>query len=716
METTLKNDKADKLDSEQKFQSYKRSLSDDADNTYYQRGYSADDMGFVNDKGGQWDETDIYGTADANGNYANRMRLEFDIVTDFKNKWVARQIDNASNVDYKPLDDDTSDDDAELMNGIFRAQYDQNGGEESTTLAYDEMGTCGVGALLLSPRWEDEGDPGNERQEIDFLPLPSAYNTVIWDSGSFRMDKRDAMHCSVLKMYTHDSFKATYPGHIPSSAYDPKNLAQQRFRINGDETIYVAERYQIVQRWEWIHRYFNRETGEMERFPDREFKRREKEIRRNKNLKFVGKRKIKTQWVEKSIFSGTEFLQEPKRISGKFIPVIPYFGFWAFTDEFGEMWYGLIRKVRDRQTLMNSLASKIGEDAHTASAQIPIHPKGAIDDDTYRMDWADRNNKGFLEFDLVTDPISGVVVNPNGPVGWTPAPQADQNAVALIELISKQMRDISGAPPQEIIDSDLSGKAIQKLTKKIDENTRVLNQHIKKSTEWMGVVFASMAQEIFTNQQSIRVLSRDGTEGRKQIMEQQFNDDTGELEEINRLDNKKFKVRSDTGRSYESEREQAVEEGMSTADALAKLQIPEAQGMAMDIIKEVITLSPSLGLDVVKDKIRKEWLLSGIIQPETEEDKQFLRQVRAAQAQATQQPDEQQQLIQSLTAEKLANAEKLKADTLKVIEEAKNKAANTEKTLSEVGIEQQKLELDAMEAGLTARQKAREQFFKGTKV
>lgn len=707
MKAKLINDKADGKDLTAKFQSYKVSLGKDADNSYYQRGYAADDMSFVNDKGGQWDDESLYGTTDANGNYANRIRLEFDIVTDFKNKFVGRQINKPVSVEYKAKDEATSDDDAELMNGIFRSAFDENSGVESVTLAIDEFATCGNGSVQLRTQFKDDEDGMSEEQEIVFDPVINSYNTVIWDSAAVRSDKRDAMHCTVLKMFTFDSFEAAYPGHKPTSAFDPKEITQRRFKLNGDEVFFIAERYQIVQKFEFVHRFFNRTTGLMERFQNREFRKREKELRRNRDLKFVGKKKVKTQWVEKSVFSGSEFLEEPSRIVGKFIPIIPYYAYWAFTDEMGETYYGLIRKVRDRQTLMNTLASKIAEDAHTASAQIPIFPKGAVEDPNYRVAWADRSNQGFLEFDLVYDK-AGTLVNPQGPLGWTPPPQADQNAVQLIELITNQMRDISGAPPQEIVDSDLSGKAIEKLTKKIDENTLVLTQHIAKSTEWMGVVFASMAQEIFSSQQSVRILSRDGTEGRKQIMEQKFNDETGEFEEVNRLDNKKFMVRSDTGKPYESLKEQAVEDGLSTVGIITQIQTPEAQALALDVLKEVITLSPSLGLGTVKDKIRKEGLANGSIKPETEEDEEFIAQLQQAQKDQANQPNPEAEALTAIATEKNANAEKLKADTVKSIEQAKNEAAKAKKTLSEVGVEREK-------ANLTAREKARDTFFKGFK-
>jgi len=528
----LINDKADGFDLSDKFNSYKNSLDDDAENSYHQRGHAGSDMSFVNDKGGQWEEQ--YGFSDADGNYGNRMRLEFDIITDFKNRFVGRMIENMPSVDYKPKDEATNDDDAELMNGMFRSAFDENSGVEAVTLAIDELATCGNGSVGLSTKWENDEDGNSEKQVITFEPEINSYNAIIWDSAAIRSDKRDAMHSTRLKMFTHDSFKAHWPNNSPSSAYDPKEVSRRRFKLNGEQVIFIAERYQIVQRFEFVHRFFNKATGLMERFPDKEFKKRKKELNRNPDLKFVGKKKVKTQWVEKSVFSGSEFLEEPTRIVGKFIPIIPYYGYWAYTEELGETYYGTIRKTRDRQTLMNTLASKLAEDAHTASAQIPILFKGALEDPNNREGMADRINQSFLEVDPVYAKDGVTVLNPQGVLGWTPAPQADQNAVQLIELITQQMRDISGAPPQEIVDSDLSGKAIQKLTKKIDENTLVLSQHIAKSTEWMGVVFASMAQEIFANQQSVRVLSKDGTEGRRQIMEQKFNEETGELEGINR--------------------------------------------------------------------------------------------------------------------------------------------------------------------------------------
>jgi len=103
----LINDKADGKDLDTKFQSYLNSLADDAENSYYQRGHAADDMSFVNDKGGQWE--DDYGWADQDGNYGNRIRLEFDIVTDYKNRFVGRMIQNRTSVEYKAKDEATSD-------------------------------------------------------------------------------------------------------------------------------------------------------------------------------------------------------------------------------------------------------------------------------------------------------------------------------------------------------------------------------------------------------------------------------------------------------------------------------------------------------------------------------------------------------------------------------------------------------------------------------
>ncbi len=48
----------------------------------------------------------------------------------------------------------------------------------------------------------------------------------------------------------------------------------------------------------------------------------------------------------KSIFNGNEYMQEPKRIAGKWIPIVPVYAYRTYVDG-NECYWGLVRKLMD---------------------------------------------------------------------------------------------------------------------------------------------------------------------------------------------------------------------------------------------------------------------------------------------------------------------------------------------------------------------------------
>ena len=121
----------------------------------------------------------------------------------------------------------TSDEDAELVNATYRADFRDGSGKLSVDNAVDEVATCGYGCFKLATKFEDEGDPDNERQRIEWRPINNAFNTVFWDVATKWINKRDARWCTVLTQFTKDSFESVYPDKKPVSAYTPETLMNQ---------------------------------------------------------------------------------------------------------------------------------------------------------------------------------------------------------------------------------------------------------------------------------------------------------------------------------------------------------------------------------------------------------------------------------------------------------------------------------------------------------
>ncbi len=243
----------------QKVESFKQNIQNDADVMIDQRDKANEDMRFVNVTGGMWENF-------LEGEFEDRARMEFDLVSNHLFRFMSQWNTNRQGVEYRPDDDLTQDSDAELLNGIFRADFRDGSGKLSLDLGVYEVGTCGYGALKLATKFEDDGDPEDERQRIEFRPIQNAFNTVYWDSSAIRLDKRDARWCTVLTEFTDDAFEEAFPGRTPSSAYVPETHRNWNFFGRGllNSFNYVATRYEIIRKKELVFVYQNLASGQME--------------------------------------------------------------------------------------------------------------------------------------------------------------------------------------------------------------------------------------------------------------------------------------------------------------------------------------------------------------------------------------------------------------------------------------------------------------------
>jgi len=373
-------------DSATKLDRFKLDISRDADNLSEQRDKANEDMRFINVDGAMWADFQ-------EDSFFDRVKLEFDIVSNFINRFLGEWNQNRVGVEYKPDDSKTSDEDAELLNGIYRADFRQFSGRMAVDNAVDEAATCGYGCFKLGTFFEDKEDPENDLQRIEWRPIANAFNSVFWDNSAERIDKRDARHCTVLKQFTSDSFEVEFPGHEPSSAYVPDTRRFQNLNSSNLQAIYVATRYEVVKKKESLFIYNNLITGEVETYNKEDHKLIEDELKGSEFHQFVRERTIIRQHVEKSVFSGEEFLEKPKRIAGKWIPIIAVYGYRAYTD--GVEWYrGLVRKLKDAARLFNMQLSQLAENSASSGQEVPVFDPDQIEG--LEGVWADRNNKPYM--------------------------------------------------------------------------------------------------------------------------------------------------------------------------------------------------------------------------------------------------------------------------------------------------------------------------------
>lgn len=647
---------------------YKLDIAVDADLTEEQREQANEDMVFIHRPGGMWE-----GFFDQTENAAvDRIKMQFDLTSEYRDRFIGNWEQNKASVEFKSDDTATTDEDAELMTGIHRTDYRDFSGELSVDNGVQEVADCGYGAFKIATKFEDDEDPENERQRIEFRPIHNAYNSVYWDSNSRWINKRDAMRCTELTQFTRKAFERVYPGKEAVSAYVPQRYLDEGLRINRrSDEIYIATRYSIIREKVTVHIYNNLQNDKVEIYSDEDHKLIEDELKADEFRKFVRKRKVIKQSVERSVFSGEEFLDEPERIAGKWIPIIPMYGYRGYVN--GVEWYrGLVRPLKDANRAFNMQVSQIMEHAASGNQNKPIFDPDQVEGAVGET-WADLVNAPYALANVLRNEDGTIAVA--GPLGYTQSAQLDANTAALMQIIPEFIRATTGGAPQDTMNPDVSGKAIQAMIKRENLKTLPMLKNIIKSIVWGGEVYASIAEEVYDTQRIVTVTGADGIESKTQLLEQVLDEETGKLIEANTINGKKFKVYADAAPAYESQKEATVEENKAMIDTIAK--IPGGEIYLPALLASMVENSSGTNLAPLKKIARNQNILNGITKPETEEEEQML-----AQAQAPRE-DPNAKLLDAAANQQNAEARNMDSDSIDNIASAEKKAAETRKIISE---------------------------------
>jgi len=657
---------------------FKQDIINDADAVENQRDAAEEDMRFLNVIGGMWEgffEREL----------ENRVKLQFPIIGNFLNRVQAEWNQNRVGVEYKPGDDmKTSDNDAELLNGIHRADFRRRGsGKKAIDNAVLEVINCGYGCYELGEDFIDTDDPENDLQRIEWRSIFNAYNTVFWEDASQMIDKSDARRCTKLKRFTRKSFLAEFPDNSPVSAYEPHNRNFDNFITNQADGVFVATRYEIIEEDEIVFIYNNLVTGEVQTYPEERHKEIEDELKKIDFLTKVRERKFKTKKIMKSVFNGDSFLEKPRRISGQFIPVIPVFGHRIYVG--GTEWYkGFVRDLKDASRLLNQQLSQLSENASGNGADKPILDPDQVQGDPAIMDsWANPTNKSYFLLNALRDEDGKIVQA--GPLGYVKPAQLDGSTAGLLNMVPQLIQQFTGSAPQETVDPDRSGKAIKEARKIQDLTTQPVMENIASAIEWSGVVYASKAAELYTTPRIIRTIGKDGSESTIQLMKLVPDEETGKLIESNTLDRKKFRAFADIGPQYETLRQETTDTALQMIDTLAP--IPGAQAFIPELVGVAIENMTGTGLESIKKLNRKIRLLQGTIEPQTDEDKQMILEAQQAQAN---QADPQAELLEAVKGQQEAEARNLDAATIEKGASAVLKQAQAQKTLADIETSQAK--------------------------
>ncbi|MBQ5151525.1 portal protein [Citrobacter freundii] len=604
---------------------------------------------FVRVSGAQWEGSTNAGYSFDEGRFEHYPRFELNKIARECDRIIGEYRQNRISVKFRPKDDKASEALAEKMNGKFRADYQETSGGEACDNAFDDAVTGGFGCWRMCADYEDEMDPSNEQRRISLLPVYDPATCVFFDQDSKQYDRSDATWAMEMFSMTPKAFEAEYPDSIAASL--SKDDSGTQYDWSTPDAIYVGRYYEVRTEKVKISAWRNPITNATAIYDEDQIKDIEDELKEGE-FEMLGEREVKKRRVYCGLLSGAEWLEEPKRIPGEHIPLIPVYGRRAFVDN-QERIEGHAAKAMDAQRLENLMVSMIADNATQAGGDgIPIVDVDFIPG-PLADHWAQRNKKRPAFLPMVSQKDKqGAVVAQAQVSGYTPPTQMPPALAGLLQYTGTAIQQITGASQLENMPSNVATDTVDSIFNRMDTQSYIYMDNMAKSMRRAGVVWLSMAREVYGSDTPMRIVNEDGTDDVALMNGAVVDRQTGEEVALNDLSQGKYEVTVDVGQSFSTRRDATVKSLLSML-ALIPPGTPKHDLVSSMILDNM----DGEGIDDLKEYNRNQLLLSGVIKPRTPEEQQMV-----AQAQAQQQRQPSPDMVNALANQGLAVAENKKAD------------------------------------------------------
>ncbi|MDM1814946.1 portal protein [Serratia ureilytica] len=603
---------------------------------------------FARVPGGQWEGATAAGTK-LDDQFEKYPKFEINKVATELNRIIAEYRNNRITVKFRPGDREASEELANKLNGLFRADYEETDGGEACDNAFDDAATGGFGCFRLTSMLVNEYDPMDERQRIAIEPVYDPSRSVWFDPDAKKYDKSDALWAFCMYSLSPEKYEAEY-GKTPPASLDVTTLSSWEFDWFEPEVVYIAKYYEVRKESVDVISYKQPLTGEIATYDSDQIEDIEDELAEAGFVE-VARRSVKRRRVYVSVVDGQNFLEKPRRIPGEHIPLIPVYGKRWFIDDI-ERVEGHIAKAMDPQRLYNLQVSMLADTAAQDPGQIPIVGMEQIRG--LEKHWEARNKKrpAFLPLREVKDKAGNIIAGAT-PAGYTQPAVMNQALAALLQQTSADIQEVTGgSQAMQQMPSNVAQETVNNLMNRADMASFIYLDNMAKSLKRAGEVWLSMAREVYGSEREVRVVNEDGTDDIALMNAQVVDRQTGRVVALNDLSTGRYDVTVDVGPSYTARRDATVSvltnvlNSMLPTDPLR----PAIQGIIMDNLD-------GEGLEDFKEFNRKQLLTSGIAKPRNQEEQQIVQQAQMA---AQSQPNPEMVLAQAQMV--AAEAENKKAD------------------------------------------------------
>lgn len=606
---------------------------------------------FARVPGGQWEGATAAGTK-LDDQFEKYPKFEINKVATELNRIIAEYRKNRITVKFRPGNKEASEELANKLNGLFRADYEETDGGEACDNAFDDAATGGFGCFRLTSMLVNEYDPMDERQRIAIEPVYDPSRSVWFDPDAKKYDKSDALWAFCMYSLSPEKYEAEY-GKTPPASLDVTTMTSWEYDWFEPEVVYIAKYYEVRKESVDVISYRQPITGEIATYDSDQIEDIEDELALA-GFQEVARRSVKRRRVYVSVVDGQNFLEKPRRIPGEHIPLIPVYGKRWFIDDI-ERVEGHIAKAMDPQRLYNLQVSMLADTAAQDPGQIPTLDPEQVKG--YEDHWANRNRKrpAYLPIRPPRDK-AGNPTGPAAPASYTPQAQLSPAIATMLQLTSADIQEVTGgSQAMQQMPSNIAQETVNDLMNRSDMTSFIYLDNMAKSLKRAGEVWLSMAREVYGSDREVRVVNEDGTDDIALMNAQVVDRQTGQVVALNDLSTGRYDVTVDVGPSYTARRDATVAALTRVLSTMAP-QDPEA-GIIRGLIMENMD---GEGLDDYKEYNRNKLLTAGIVKPRNAKEQALVQQAQAA---AQSQPDANMVLAQAQMVAAQAEVQKANNET-----------------------------------------------------
>lgn len=216
---------------------------------------------FARVPGGQWEGATAAGTK-LDEQFEKYPKFEINKVATELNRIIAEYRNNRITVKFRPGDREASEELANKLNGLFRADYEETDGGEACDNAFDDAATGGFGCFRLTSMLVNEYDPMDDRQRIAIEPIYDPSRSVWFDPDAKKYDKSDALWAFCMYSLSPEKYEAEYRKKPPASL-DVTSMTSWEYDWFDEDVIYIAKYYEVRKESVVVISYRHPITGEI---------------------------------------------------------------------------------------------------------------------------------------------------------------------------------------------------------------------------------------------------------------------------------------------------------------------------------------------------------------------------------------------------------------------------------------------------------------------